>query len=75
MYDINRYFNLLIQFADCCVFILHVVRFSPRLCNEKKREKIRAWRELNTLPLDLQSNALPMSYRPAHDSARGNKYI
>lgn len=30
-------------------------------------KKIRAWRELNTLPADLQSDALPMSYRPMYD--------
>ena len=33
---------------------------------EKKREKHRAHSELNRGPLDLQSNALPLSYTPVH---------
>lgn len=37
--------------------------FSPSLCQLSYRP-LKAWLDLNQQPLDLQSNALPLSYRP-----------
>ena len=54
----------------------NIINWSYEYENEKKKlyEKLRGHTELNHGPLDLQSNALPLSYTPSDvmDTVRRN---